>query len=402
MALFSYDRRPEPAQQGLGGTRPLWVLLAVLVATFLSHPIGAEPAKEVRRIFILNEVGASYPAITVINEEIQVALNGSPYRLEFYSEYMDTALFPDPAGQREFRDFYLRKYQSRKPDVIITVGPSLLKFMEEVHLRVFPDVPIVFCLPHIGGLGAPAQDSDFTDVENDLAPAETLEVASRLRPGAEHAVVVGGASDFDKQEQHNVKQELEGFTNRLDITFVTDLAMPDLLQCLRHLRPHTLILLTSAARDAGGVRFKFDEPGPLITAAANAPVFSLYDVYLNRGEVGGYLSSLSEQGKVAGGMALRLPGGAKRQDIPRVNGVNTYMFDWRAGKRWGLRESDLPPDRTVIGRTLQPMSERTFFAIAWFVIAAVWTWSAVARRELRLLLISAACLVLALGYLLRR
>jgi hypothetical protein len=402
MALFSYDRRPEPAQQGLGGTRHRWVLLAVLVAIFLLHPIGAEPAKEVRRILILNEVGAFYSAITVINEEIQAALNGSPHRLEFYSEYIDTALFPDPAGQREFRDFYLRKYQSRKPDVIITVGPSLLKFMEEVHLRVFPDVPIVFRLPHIGGLGAPAQDSDFTGVENDLAPAETLEVVSRLRPGAEHAMVVGGVSDFDKQEQHNVKQELEGFTNRLDIAFVTDLAMPDLLQRLRHLPPHTLILLTSVARDAGGARFKFDEAGPLITAEANAPVFSLYDVYLNHGEVGGYLSSLSEQGKVAGDMALRLLGGAKPQDIPRVNGVNTCMFDWRALKRWGLRESDLPPGRTVIGRTLQPMSERTFFAIAWFVIAVVWTWSAVARRELRLLLISAACLVLALGYLLRK
>ena len=188
MALFSCDRRPEPARQGLGGTRHLWVLLAVLVAIFLLHPIGAEPAKEVRRILILNEVSASYTTITIINEGIQAALNGSPYHLEFYSEYMDTALCPDPADQQEFRDFYLCKYQSRKSDVIITVGPSPLKFMEEVDLRVFPGVPIVFCLPHIGGSGAPA-DSDFTGVENDLALAETLEVALWLRPGAEHAVV---------------------------------------------------------------------------------------------------------------------------------------------------------------------------------------------------------------------
>jgi hypothetical protein len=207
-------------------------------------------------------VGTSYPAITIINDGIQAALNGSPYHLEFYAEYMDTGLFPDLADQQEFRDFYLRKYQRRKPDVIITVGPSPLKFMEEVHLRVFPGVPIVFCLPHVGGPRAPALDSDFTGVENDMAPAETLEVALRLRPGTEHVVVVGGISDFDKQEQDNVKQELEGFTNHLDITFITDLAMPDLLERLRHLPPHTLIPLTSVARDAGGARFKFDEAGP--------------------------------------------------------------------------------------------------------------------------------------------
>jgi ABC-type uncharacterized transport system substrate-binding protein len=54
----------------------------------------------------------------------------------------------------------------------------------------------------------------------------------------------------------------------------------------------------------------------MVTAAANAPVFSLFDVYLDHGEVGGYLSSLSEQGKVAGAMALRILKGDKPQDIP--------------------------------------------------------------------------------------
>ena len=84
---------------------------------------------------------------------------------------MDTLLFPDPAVQQEFRDFYIRKYQNLKLDVIITVGPSPLKFMEEVHQRAFPGVPIVFCLPFGSAPGAPALDSDFTGVENDMAPA---------------------------------------------------------------------------------------------------------------------------------------------------------------------------------------------------------------------------------------
>jgi signal transduction histidine kinase len=92
--------------------------------------------------------------------------------------------------------------------------------------------------------------------------------------------------------------------------------------------------------------------------AANAPVFSLFDVHINHGEVGGYLSSLREQGKVAGAMALRLLNGAKPQDIPRVDGANTYMFDWRALKRWGLSESDLPPESVVLFREISAW-ERT-------------------------------------------
>jgi signal transduction histidine kinase len=358
MALFLCDRRPAAGQLGLGRTRLLEVALAALAAISLSQPIAAAPTKEVRRILILNEVGTSYPAIPIINEGIQTALNDSPYRLEFYSEYMDTGLFPDPADQQESRDFYLRKYQKRKPDVIITVGPSPLKFMQEVHQKAFPGVPIVFCLPTVGGLGAPALDSDFTGVENDMAPAKTLETALRLQPGTEHVVVVGGVANYDRQQLANVKTELKAFTDHLDITYMTELAMPDLLECLRHLPSHTLVLLSSVSMDAVGTRFKSNETGALVAAAANAPVFSLFDVYLNHGEVGGYLSSLSEQGKVAGAMALKLISGAKPQDIPRVNGVNTNMFDWRALKRWGIRESDLPPGSVVLFREIS-VWERT-------------------------------------------
>jgi ABC-type uncharacterized transport system substrate-binding protein len=188
-------------------------------------------SKPIRRVLILNEVGTSYPGIPIINQGIQAALNGSPFRIEFYSEHMDTGLFPDPADQQEFRDFYLRKYQNRKPDVIITVGPSPLRFMQEMHQRAFPGVPIVFCLPALGAPGAPALDADFTGVENDMASAKTLEIALRLQPGTEHVVVVGGGiEDFDKQELRSVKQQLKAFTDHLDITYMTGLAMPDLLK----------------------------------------------------------------------------------------------------------------------------------------------------------------------------
>ena len=292
-------------------------------------------------------------------EGIQAALNDSPYRLEFYSEYMETGLFPDPADQQEFRDFYLRKYQNRKPDVIITVGPSPLKFMQEVHQRAFPGVPIVFCLPALGAPGAPALDSDFTGVENDMSGQDS---GNSIAAPARHRARGCGERGHSEFRQTGISQR-EGTTESIHgpsrhYLLMTELAMPDLLERLRHLPSHTLVLLTSVSLDAAGTRFKSNETGPMVAAAANAPVFSLFDVYLNHGEVGGYLSSLSEQGKVAGAMALRLLSGAKPQDIPRVNGVNTYMFDWRALKRWGLRESDLPPGSVVLFREIS-VWERT-------------------------------------------
>jgi PAS domain S-box-containing protein len=324
--------------------------LAVLAAIILSHSIAAEPTKETRRILILNELGTSYPAIRIINEGIQTALQDSPYRIEFYSEHLDTILFPDPATQQEFRDFYIHKYRNRRPDVIITVGSGPLQFMQEQHQKAFPGVPIVFCLPNRAVPGSPTLDSDFTGIETDIASAETLGTALRLLPGTEHVVVLGGVSEFDKKLLAAVKRQIGDFTDRIDITYLTDLALPDLLERLRHLPNRTIVLFTTIAQDAAGTSFKSSETGPLIAAASNAPVFSLFDVYLNHGEVGGDISSFSAQAKVAGDMALRILNGAKPQDIPRAGKVTNYMFDWRALKRWGLNEKALPPGSIVLNR----------------------------------------------------
>ncbi len=359
--------QPNP---GRGRRCHVWITLATLAAIVLSYPTAAAPAaastQEVRRILILNEANATYPGISVINQGILAGLKDSPYHLELYSEYMDTSLFPDPAVQQGFRDSYIRKYQNIKLNVIITIGPSPLKFMQEVHQRAFPGVPIVFCLPTLGATALPILDSDFAGVENDMAPAESVGIALRLLPGTRNVVVVGGIAPIDREVLAEVKKELISYEGRVEISYLTDLAMPDLLERLRRLPNNTIILLTSIGQDGAGTAFKSNESGPLIVGASNAPVFSLFDVHLNHGEVGGYLSSFSEQGKVAGGMALRILKGEKAPAIPRVQGVNTYMFDWRALKRWGLKESALPPGSIVINR-----QSTVWESYKWYIVGGV-------------------------------
>jgi PAS domain S-box-containing protein len=331
--------------------RLLTAVVSLLLGCTLVPPRTAEAqVRQVRRILIVNEAGVSYPAIDTINRGIRTQFESSPYKIEIYSEYLETILFPDTAVQQEFRAFILRKYQNRKPDVIITVGPSALRFMQETHKAAFSGVPLVFCLP-IGSIpGSPVLDSDFTGVENDMAPAATLEAALRLQPDIKHVFAVGGQGNFDKQLQVPIRDQLKPFEKRVDITYLTTLAMPDLLQRLRHLPSGSVVLLTTIGEDAAGNHFKSSEVGPLVISAANAPVFTLFDTYINHGEVGGDLSSFSEQGRIAGSMALRILNGETPQNIPRATEVTRYMFDWQALRRWGLKERNLPSGSIVINR----------------------------------------------------
>src|SRR5262249_12635341 len=244
----------------------------------------AAQGRPTRRVLILNEAGTSYPAINLIDQGIRTVLGNSPYQFEFYREYLETILFPDPADQQVFRNFYVKKYQVTRPDVIVTVGPSPLRFMREVHEKFFPGIPIVFCL-----LDAPSEsfslDAGFTGVEEQIAPVETLEAALRLQPGTKHVVVVGGVSEFDKEQQAAVRERLKVYENRFDISYLTNLALPALIEQLKHLPDHTIVLLTSIGQIADGTVLTSSETGPIVATEANAPVFSLFNVYLNHGEV---------------------------------------------------------------------------------------------------------------------
>jgi hypothetical protein len=65
--------------------------------------------------------------------------------------------------------------------------------------------------------------------------------------------------------------------------------------------------------------------------------------------VGGSLYSVKRHGKSAAEIGLRVLSGESPGAIPiRESQDSAYMFDWRALKRWGLRESDLPSGSTVL------------------------------------------------------
>ena len=164
-------------------------------------------------------------------------------------------------------------------------------------------------------------------------------------------MVVGGVGAFDRYMEGIVKKSLHSYESKIEFTYLTDLDMHALLEHLKHLPSHTIVFHTSIMLDAAGEHFiDASQSVPLVASAANAPVFVLDDVDLGSGTVGGYLLSWEATGHIAGGMALRVLNGEKPENIPIVASANSYLFDWRALRRWGLKERDLPPGAVLLHR----------------------------------------------------
>lgn len=327
--------------------------LLVFVLGCLFQPIARAQVKEVRRVLIFYELGLSSPAVERVDKGIRDALLNSPYQIELYREYLETTLFPDPATQQEFRQWFVHKYRDLKPDLIVAAGPSPLRFLLDSHEKYFSGIPVVFCGTSLQQADHPQLDSDFTGVWENFEVAKTLEAALLLQPGTKHVVVVGGATSFDRHFEALVKEDLGSYTSRLDITYLTDLTMPELLERLKHLPQHTVVLLTDVAEDAAGTKFVGStQAAPMLTNAANAPVFTLSDVDLAHGEVGGDLTSFAKEGEVVGDIVQKILKGERPQGIPVVNGVNVYMFDWHALQHWHLQEARLPLGSVVLNEPL--------------------------------------------------
>ena len=77
-----------------------FLVLVLVAACFLVQPAAAAPAKEVRRVLLLNALSPSAPFTVRIDQEIGAALQKSPYQIEIYTEYLETVLFPDSASQQ--------------------------------------------------------------------------------------------------------------------------------------------------------------------------------------------------------------------------------------------------------------------------------------------------------------
>ena len=331
--------------------RSKYAAFLILSLTLLCTTLPAN-AQQHRRVLVLYEQGISYASAGLIDREIHSVLEGqSKYHIDFYIEYLDAHLFRDSASEEVLRDWYLQKYEDIKPDVILAAGAAPIQFMTNVHDKYFSGIPVVFCHSAEDWIHNLKPDMQFTGAWEAYDPAKTLDAALKLQPGTRQVIVVNGASQFNKVMEDLIRKGLQNYENKLQITYLRGLPMPDLLTRLMHTPDHTIILYGAISSDATGTNFvPSTQSLPMILDVANAPVFTLTDALVGQGSVGGYVNSYAAQGRVAAQDVLKILDGEKTQTIPILRGTNIYLFDARALKRWGMKESDLPPGSTVLNR----------------------------------------------------
>jgi signal transduction histidine kinase len=276
-----------------------------------------------------------------------------------YTEYLDLMRFPDENQKKTLVKYLRIKYSSRKIDLIFVVSPLALNFVIENANALFPATPVVFASVNIRTLQQLTLRPNITGVAVKRDVRDTLDDALRLQPDTTNVIVPSGTSQLERSWTEGLRNSLRPYEDRLTITYLSDLPMDSLLQRLKNLPPHTIVLFSALFfHDAAGQYFLPDDALDLICRSSNSPVYSTDRSFMGTGIVGGHLYDLSKVGAAAGKMGHRILAGEDLAHIPvQTLDPNYDMFDARQLKRWGISQARLPPGSIV------QFSEPSFWAL---------------------------------------
>jgi signal transduction histidine kinase len=346
---------------------PLFVLI---VWMFLTATIASGQAPQKKNVLIITEVGLSHALTNLMMQQILTGVKETPDRhVEFYSESLDLISMPERPTPQDIREWLVKKYGGQKIDVVVAMGPNVVRFLGNQTQSMLLDVPIVICGGAADQAGNPTLDSRFTGTWVKREAAKTLEAALQIFPDTRHVAVVMGTSSYDKLAGALTKADIRSFESRLDIMYFSEFEMSKMLEQLQHLPKQSIVLYVSFFQDAAGNKFvNATKALPMVAAAANAPVFGMSDTYLGHGIVGGDVMAFENQGKVTARVVSELLDGKRAEDIPIETLPSVYMFDWNELQRWHIRGKSLPTGSIVVFREPDLWERTRWMWIAAFLI----------------------------------
>jgi signal transduction histidine kinase len=325
---------------------PLVIGLAVLFSPVALH---AQAHNRPFRVVVLYWDNKDFPGNVKFDESFKSGLQQSHYssNLEYYPEYMETTRFPGK-NQDFFRDYLRQKYEGRTIDVVVASADLPLNFLLQNRAELFPNAPIVFIATTLPAAETLPAEPGATGIIHQSTHRETLALALRLHPNTKQVFVISGSPERDKRFETAARRELSEFTNKVEVTYLTDLSLNELVSRTASLPSNSIALYVwQQALNEQGKLLETFEVLARITPTASVPIYGMGSGNLGQGLVGGYLQGPDSNGARLAEITLRILTGARPQYIGVEGAPTVLSFDWRQLKRWGISEESLPVGSAV-------------------------------------------------------
>jgi signal transduction histidine kinase len=333
----------------LVGSRVLSMVIGLAILFSLTS-INAQPHNRTYRVLVLYWDNKDFPGNVKFDESFKAAINQSQYsgNVEYCPEYMETTRFPGKS-QDFLRDYLRQKYEGRTIDVVVASADIPLDFLLQNRAKLFPNSPLVFVATDSPAAETLAAGPGMTGLIHQSTHRETLALALKLHPNTKRVFVISGSPERDKRFARVAQRELQGFTNEVEITYLTDLTLDELVSRTASLPSDSIAMFVwQQSVNEQGKRLETFEVLARIAPTASVPIYGMGSGNFGQGIVGGYLQGADSNGAKIAEITLRILSGTRPQDIGVEGAPTVSRFDWRQLQRWGISENRLPPG-SIIG-----------------------------------------------------
>ena len=318
------------------------LLTALALHAFAAVAVAAADEAQ-KQVLVLYSTRRDAQIAIVGDRELPVLLErGLGNDIDYYSEFIDSARFPQSDYQRAFRDFLNLKYKGRNFDLLVAMDDVSLAFAEAYRKELFAGAPLVF----FASRSPDVRPANATGIIGELDLRRTIDLAADLQPGLRHVFVVQSAERSVLRTL--TRAQLKELESRYEVKYLEGLPTVDLEARLASLPANSMVYYISVDRDGSRQNFHPLEYLDRVTAVSNVPVYCWVDSAVGHGIVGGSLKDQLAQTHAMGEVSLRVLRGEPPDTVPvAAVDLNVNQVDWRQLRRWGISESRVPKGTVV-------------------------------------------------------
>ncbi|MGI9285917.1 MAG: ABC transporter substrate binding protein [Pseudomonadales bacterium] len=342
---------------------------------------GSQPNLASKEILVLSSTQFPTAWTEETLEGIQAELSAALRPVQPVYEYLDGAMFSRHASAPQLAQSFKKKYPHGFAVLIATDGDAL-QFLIEHRVDIAPAAAIVFCRVRKLGDSELQGVDEVTGVTDYIPVRETLELIKSVHKAVTNIAVVMDSSTVGMQlreEFPTVKRFVveEG----LEITPIEDWSYEELDVALNELPAASVVLLATALRDNTGAQRTLDESIEFVMARTGVPVYTVWDISIQQGVLGGIVGTAMARGRNTARIALRIIRGESANNIPLFL-LNSHVpiFDYAALKHHDVDVNALPSDAAILNEPpeyYQPNMLLVWLGSLVFVLQAAIIWSLV-------------------------
>lgn len=322
-------------------------LIITLILAICANIVTAHDQK---RVLLISSYHPGFPTFFQQIEGVKSAFD--PLSIDLDIEFIYSKRFYTPENLNNFYNSLRYKLSRAEAyDVIMAADDNALSFTLKHKKALFNKTPIVFFgVNSVKNAVAQNSNPDVTGIVEAVSMRETIELMIKLHPNIDKIVAL---VDNTPSGQGDL-QTFYGLQPAFKSVVLSDISLARytfeaFAGQLRKIDDKSAVLLLSAYRDKNDQPMDFYQSLELIRSNLSRPVYHLWDHGMGDGLLGGKIISHYHQGKKAAELVTDILDGKDPKDIPVVTeSPNHYKFDYNELKRFNIKLSALPSEKTII------------------------------------------------------